>query len=494
LDGPTLRDNRHFTRQVYIADSDIPGAGKGLFATSYIPRFTVIGIYTGGDHLDAKTVSSPNYHSDYVLQLGDQVRDAFNHHTGTPTCDAAFINDSLDLSCPNTDWYIHPEFPTLVLVLAISDIPADSQLFISYGADYWCQDRFPITTLASAIRCYDIDIHSSPQWRQLKAYPQLCLLFPPSLSSSFDPAPFLTDYVPTPAEQRLFSLLSSPFCPPDVHAKPSLVSSRTRTHHRQALHKLISLCRDNSRIHALYLQSGDLDHSHLQHLAQVLPTSHIYALNLGEAEFSANSLHFLHDFLPATFITQLYLHHHPDAKLLQRIHLRTDQNRDKVLAYYASRSIIPAEWALISTKAVTAIQYMDSYISSQSSTSSERPISSLHKRPRSELQEDATSHHLSPMRDPDAAVRIDSPTLPRNVRARSDFSTFDYAMFRDIFASRNLSDTPDHSVDNFCSQASPRASSSSSFIFSFSFDFNFDEAPTSTHTTLLPYDKKIVES
>jgi hypothetical protein len=98
------------------------------------------------------------------------------------------------------------------------------------------------------------------------------------------------------------------------------------------------------------------------------------------------------------------------------------------------------------------------------------------------------------MRDPDAAVRIDSPTLPRNVRARSDFSTFDYAMFRDIFASRNLFDTPDHSVDNFGSQASPRASSSSSFIFSFSFDFNFDEALTSTHTTLLPYDKQIVES
>jgi hypothetical protein len=225
---------------------------------------------------------------------------------------------------------------------------------------------FSIPTLASAIRSYGIDIHTSPQWRQLKAYPQLCLLFPPSPSSFFDPTPFLADYVPTPAEQRLFSLLNSPFCPPDVHAKPSLVSSRTRSHHRQAFHKLISLCRDNTHIHALYLQSGDLDHSHLQHLAQVLPTSHIYALNLGEAEFSANSLQFLHDFLPATSITQLYLHHHPDSKLLQQIHSRTDQNRDKVQAYYASRGIIPAEWALISSKSMTPIQYMDGYNSSQS--------------------------------------------------------------------------------------------------------------------------------
>jgi hypothetical protein len=136
---------------------------------------------------------------------------------------------------------------------------------------------------------------------------------------------------------------------------------------------------------------------------------------------------------------------------------------------------------------------MDGY-NSQSSPSLERQHSlSLHKRPRSEMPEDASSHNLSPTRDPDAAARIDSPTLPRNVRARSAFSAFDYAMFRDIFASRNLSDTPDPPVDNFFSQSSPRASSTS-FIFSFSFDINFDEAPTSTHTTLLPYDKQIVES
>jgi hypothetical protein len=138
---------------------------------------------------------------------------------------------------------------------------------------------------------------------------------------------------------------------------------------------------------------------------------------------------------------------------------------------------------------------MDSYNTSQSSTNSERPVSPYpHKRPCSELEEDASSHHLPPTQDPDAAIRIDSPTLLRNVRARSAVSAFDHAMFRNIFASRNLSDTLDPSVDNFCSQSSPRASSSS-FIFSFSFDFNFDEAaPTSTHTTLLPYDKQIVES
>jgi hypothetical protein len=88
-----------------------------------------------------------------------------------------------------------------------------------------------------------------------------------------------------------------------------------------------------------------------------------------------------------------------------------------------------------------------------------------------------------------ASDRIDSTDLFRNVRARSDLSAFDYAIFRDIFASRNLPDTLDPSVAQFL-QASTCASSS--FIFSFSFDFN-EAAPTSNNTTL-PYDKQIVES
>jgi hypothetical protein len=60
-----------------------------------------------------------------------------------------------------------------ILVISTADIAANDQLFIPYGADYWCQDKFPIPILAAAIRCYDINIHSSPQWSQLSAYPQL---------------------------------------------------------------------------------------------------------------------------------------------------------------------------------------------------------------------------------------------------------------------------------------------------------------------------------
>jgi hypothetical protein len=212
-----------------------------------------------------------------------------------------------------TDWYIHPEFPDKILVISTAGIPANDKVFISYGADYWCQDKFPITILAAAIRYYKINIHSSPQWSQLQAYPQLCTMFPipQPASTAFDTNAIQSDYTSTSAKQRLFAKIGSSNCPPSVHSKPDLESSRSNKHHQQAYHQLIARCRNNHRLHALYLQSGFLNHSHLQHFIDVLPTTNIYVINLGEAEFSATSLQFLLDFLPTTSITQIYLHHHP---------------------------------------------------------------------------------------------------------------------------------------------------------------------------------------
>ena len=409
--GRHLNTNHHFTKQVFIADSDIPGAGKGLFAITNIPRFTVIGIYTGGEGLTAATVSNPSYQSDYVVTYGDQVRDALDHKTHQPTCDVAYINDALDPDRQNTDWYTHPEFPDKILVISTTDIPADAQLFIPYGAEYWCQDKFPITILAAAIRCYNIDIHSSPQWSRLQAYSHLCTLFPKPLplSTAFDTTVILSDYTPTTAEQRLFARICSSTCPSAVHSKPDLESSRSIKHHRQAYHQLIAHCRNNRRLHALYLQSGHLDHSHLRHLADVLPTTNIYAINLGEADFSAASLQFLHDFLPTTSITQIYLHQNPHAHLLRNIQLRADQNRPKVHALYTKRGIIPAEWGLISKQRETTIEYTDGYVSSQSTTSTD------HLDPHPPPSQDLDIAPNRPVTSPSSPTRYD-PTWNRYQR------------------------------------------------------------------------------
>ena len=94
---------------------------------------------------------------------------------------------------------------------------------------------------------------------------------------NFDPTTILSDYTSTKAERRLFDRLSGTLCPKAVHSKPGLESSRRRNHHRQAYHQLIANCRNNQWIHAPYLQANDLDHSHFQHQADILPTTHNYA-------------------------------------------------------------------------------------------------------------------------------------------------------------------------------------------------------------------------
>jgi hypothetical protein len=112
--------------------------------------------------------------TDYTVQYRHIVRDALDHKKKTIGCNVAYINDSLDHKLYNADWYIHPDFPELLLVIATKDIKSDEQIYLPYGPDYWCQDKFSLTTLRAAIACYNIDIHSSQQWKALHRYSQLC--------------------------------------------------------------------------------------------------------------------------------------------------------------------------------------------------------------------------------------------------------------------------------------------------------------------------------
>ncbi|MFN9906580.1 MAG: SET domain-containing protein-lysine N-methyltransferase, partial [bacterium] len=155
-----------------------PGAGKGLFALRDLPAFTLVGIYTGGDNLTPTQVTHPSHVSDYVVTHQHLVRDALDPKTKRILCDVAYINDSLDTNLHNCDWYIHPSYPNLLLVITTTHIPNDAQLYIPYGPDYWCQDKFPIEILLAAINGYNIDIHSQPQWIKLQCYPTLCTHIP----------------------------------------------------------------------------------------------------------------------------------------------------------------------------------------------------------------------------------------------------------------------------------------------------------------------------
>ena len=59
------------------------------------------------------------------------------------------------------------------LVISTRHIAGNEQLFILYGPDYWCQDRFPVHVLLAAVIGYSIDIDNSAEWRKLRAYKEL---------------------------------------------------------------------------------------------------------------------------------------------------------------------------------------------------------------------------------------------------------------------------------------------------------------------------------
>ena len=90
-----------------------------------------------------------------------------------PKVYVACINDNLDPRKANCDCYVHPDFLTLLLVVAIRPIADNEQLYLSYGLDYLCQDRFPIHILKAAVKGYAIDIDKSAAWRRLKCYKEL---------------------------------------------------------------------------------------------------------------------------------------------------------------------------------------------------------------------------------------------------------------------------------------------------------------------------------
>ena len=100
-------------------------------------------------------------------------RDGYNRKTTSLHSDTACINDNLDPSNANCDWYMHPDFPTLLLVVANRSIADDEQLYLSYGPAYSCQDRFPIHILKAVVKGYAIDIDNSAEWRRLRCYKEL---------------------------------------------------------------------------------------------------------------------------------------------------------------------------------------------------------------------------------------------------------------------------------------------------------------------------------
>lgn len=121
-------------KELEIRESNIPGAGKGLFTKCFIARGTRIVEYKG-------TVTTWNAVKDdptnaYIYYLKpNHVIDAREH----PKCMARYVNDAKGL-VRSKKWNNNANFRNdglHVYIVATRDIQAGEEIFVEYGKKYW---------------------------------------------------------------------------------------------------------------------------------------------------------------------------------------------------------------------------------------------------------------------------------------------------------------------------------------------------------------------
>lgn len=122
-------------KQLYVKKSTLPGAGKGLFTKKFIPKGTRIVEYKGRTRT-WKEVKQDVDESPYIYYVKRNfVIDALNDKKAM----ARYANDARGLQrvkdISNNAEYV--EDGVRVFIEAAKDIPANSEIFVSYGPEYW---------------------------------------------------------------------------------------------------------------------------------------------------------------------------------------------------------------------------------------------------------------------------------------------------------------------------------------------------------------------
>ncbi|MEY4110234.1 MAG: hypothetical protein RLZZ46_589 [Bacteroidota bacterium] len=122
-----------------VKKSQLPGAGKGLFTTTAIPKGTLIVEY-GGELLTWREVQK-RYPGNiqaalYLFHLGPN---KWIDAQFTPENMARYANDAMGFSRikglrNNAEYQIHKGVPFIV---ATRNIEANAEIFVSYTKDYW---------------------------------------------------------------------------------------------------------------------------------------------------------------------------------------------------------------------------------------------------------------------------------------------------------------------------------------------------------------------
>ncbi|HEX8461043.1 MAG TPA: SET domain-containing protein-lysine N-methyltransferase [Segetibacter sp.] len=121
-------------KQLEVKESNIPGAGKGLFTKEFIPKGTRITEYKGRIRTwKAVENEDGNYYIFYVNE--DCVIDASRQKKVL----ARYINDAKGLQkikgLTNNAQFVVDGLQAFVE--AKKDIPAGAEIFVGYGKEYW---------------------------------------------------------------------------------------------------------------------------------------------------------------------------------------------------------------------------------------------------------------------------------------------------------------------------------------------------------------------
>jgi uncharacterized protein len=122
-------------KQLVVKRSTIPGSGKGLFTKKFIPKGTRIVEYKG-KLTTWKEVKHDNGTNGYIYYINrNHVIDA------KPTTKALgrYANDGRGLQRKKgiTNNAVYAEDNLKVYIESTKDIPANSEILVSYGKEYW---------------------------------------------------------------------------------------------------------------------------------------------------------------------------------------------------------------------------------------------------------------------------------------------------------------------------------------------------------------------
>ncbi|MGZ5220618.1 MAG: SET domain-containing protein [Chitinophagaceae bacterium] len=122
-------------KQLVVRRSSIPGSGKGLFTKKFIPKGARIVEYKG-KATNWQEVRHNNGENGYIYYVNrNHVIDARTYTKAL----ARYANDARGLQKIKgiSNNAVYTEDKMRVFIEAIKDIPANSEILVSYGKEYW---------------------------------------------------------------------------------------------------------------------------------------------------------------------------------------------------------------------------------------------------------------------------------------------------------------------------------------------------------------------